>query len=41
MPVWLREKIKAVAKLKDFAVDKKAAPRKARKQRRGRRRAKR
>src|SRR5262245_6859852 len=41
VPVWLREKIKAGAKLEDFAVDKKAAPRKARKQRRGRRRAKR
>jgi len=41
MPVWLREKIKAGAKLEDFVVDKKAAPRKGRKQRRGRRRAKR
>jgi len=41
MPVWLREKIKAGAKLQDFAVDKKATPRKARKKRRGRRRAKR
>jgi|SRR5262245_9513416 len=41
MPVWLREKIKAGAKLQDFAVDKKAAPRKARKKRRGGRRAKR
>jgi hypothetical protein len=37
MPVWLRAKIKAGAKLQDFAVDKKAAPRKGRKQRRGRR----
>ena len=41
MPVWLREKIKAGAKLQDFAVDKNAAPRKAQKKRRGRRRAKR
>jgi|SRR5262245_26859229 len=41
LPVWLREKIKAGAKLEDFAIDKKAAPRKAPKQRRGRRRAKR
>jgi hypothetical protein len=41
MPVWLREKIKAGAKLQDFAVDKKVAPRKGRKQRRGWRRAKR
>jgi DNA-binding protein H-NS len=40
MPVWLREKIKAGAKLQDFAVGKKAAPRKGRKQRRRRRRAK-
>jgi len=40
-PVWLREKIKAGAKLQDFSVDKKAVPRTARKQRRGRRRAKR
>ena len=27
-PVWLREKLKAGAKLEDFAVDKSAAPRK-------------
>lgn len=30
-PVWLREKLKAGAKIEDFAVDKKAAPRKSRK----------
>jgi hypothetical protein len=30
-PHWLREKLKAGAKLKDFAVDKKVAPRKSRK----------
>ena len=41
MPVWLREKIKAGAKLGDFAVDKASAPAKARKKRRARRRAKR
>src|SRR5262245_25284949 len=41
VPVWLREKIKAGAKLQDFAVGKTAAPRKARKQRRRRKRAKR
>src|SRR5262249_5702773 len=41
MPVWLRDRIKAGAKLEHFAVDKSATPRTARKQRRGRRRAKR
>ena len=39
MPVWLRDRIKAGAKLQDFAVDRKVAPRKERKK--GRRRAKR
>jgi DNA-binding protein H-NS len=39
MPIWLRDRIKAGAKLQDFAVDKKVAPRKGRKK--GRRRAKR
>jgi DNA-binding protein H-NS len=33
-PVWLREKIKAGAKLEDFAVDKKPVARRARKKRR-------
>jgi DNA-binding protein H-NS len=39
MPVWLRDKIKAGAKLQDFAVDKKArgAREKARKRRRAKR----
>jgi hypothetical protein len=39
MPVWLRERINA--KLEDFAVGKKAIPRKVRKPHRSRRRAKR
>jgi DNA-binding protein H-NS len=34
MPVWLREKIKAGAKLQDFAVDKKIASRRKAKNRR-------
>jgi DNA-binding protein H-NS len=33
MPVWLREKIKAGAKLGDFAVDKSSTPRKKTKKR--------
>ena len=38
MPVWLREKIKAGAKLQDFAVDKKiGSQRKAKKRRRAKR----
>jgi DNA-binding protein H-NS len=38
MPVWLREKIKAGAKLQDFAVDKKiASQRKAKNRRRAKR----
>jgi DNA-binding protein H-NS len=41
-PVWLREKLKAGAKLKDFAVQKtvasrKASPRKSKKRRRAKR----
>jgi DNA-binding protein H-NS len=39
MPIWLRDRIKAGAKLRDFAVNKKVAPRKGRKK--SRRRAKR
>jgi hypothetical protein len=38
MPVWLRDKIKAGAKLQDFAVDKRIAPqRKADKRRKPKR----
>jgi hypothetical protein len=37
-PVWLREKLKAGAKLEDFAVDKAAASRKKSKKRRRRKR---
>jgi DNA-binding protein H-NS len=40
MPIWLREKIKAGAKIDDFAVDKKAAPSRQRRSKK-RRKAKR
>ena len=37
MPVWLREKIKAGAKLQDFVVDKRISSRKAKNRRRAKR----